>query len=380
MTSVGVTRTNSGAISKTWTARILRLLPRVSQLGVDRRCGDLSITELSTRLFGGNCKEVGRGMHGVVFVGESEFGALALKVIKRTGPFTRGARPRAPSSAKTLPDPEGNIASGVDWVSYGCCKTDTTELDAMRVLMTKVVETDVCNNVVQFVAALDVNDTEGCRCRAYVLRAADGDLDGWLKNAPRSVRAVRACIRQVLYAICTTNCTGVLNNDLYCKNILYEETQVGFRVYHGRIGQRALEFETEGFFFLLADYGLATTTEREHDSLGNDCFPKNRLTPRSLAAVPINKHVLQLDDLSPYARDALAFLMSLGDALPSSHGGFSVVRTLLDELNRVNAKGRMGKNDLATYTLWAMDTLDAVDVPQRADAETLHSVASGCGD
>jgi hypothetical protein len=225
----------------------------------------------------------------------------------------------------------------------------------MRTAMRELVATGRCHNVVQFVAAIDLDGDDGRPCRAYVLSAADGDLEAWLCAAARSLREVRACIRQVLYAVCQMSKSGLLHNDLYGKNILFEQTEAAFVSYEGMIGDRKLTLRTEGFFFSVCDYGLATTTDEEHARLSAECFPENRFHAQSLAAMPTARHVLDVDGLSPWARDTLAFLVSLRRALPRC----ALVRALLAGLDRRNATGTMDLAGLESYVLWAMETVDA---------------------
>ena len=338
---ISMLRTSTGAISKDWVPAVCALLE--SSVAPSEAVTSWTVTRLLQRVFGGNpYREAGRGRHGVIIVGTTSLlGDLALKIIKREGPYTDL---EAPPSAR-------------DWhtlLPAKTCHTDPTELTAMRAVMRELVATDRCHNVVQFVAAIDVEGDDGRPCRAYVLRVADGDLDAWLCATKRTAKELHACLKQVLYAICTLSSSGILHNDLYGKNILFERTAEGFDSYEGTIGRLRLTLQTEGFFFSVADYGLATTQEDEHVSLSAECFPRNRLHAASLGTMPSSRHVLELEGLSPYARDPLAFLIDLRRSLPRS----GIVKALLRELDRRNAKGSMTLVDLEAFVLWAMDAVD----------------------
>lgn len=159
-------------------------------------------------------------------------------------------------------------------------------------------------------------------CYLLVMEKADGNMKEWVHlqkdiNVSNSQKwisephVLMSAVFQIFMAIsaCSQH-INLVHNDLYLKNILYNRISKTTLVYHFRNRTYCL-CDCE-FLFKISDFGICsspTHLDNEH----NDMVLMTKVCRRvnSLLDLDFSNHILEYQNVDPYARDSIVFILSL---------------------------------------------------------------------
>lgn len=173
----------------------------------------------------------------------------------------------------------------------------------------------VCPNFVIFYKAFLTRNHKKTNLHHYLIlmEKADGNLKEWVKtHHSRDLRSFMSCCLQICMAIVSmTSHVDLCHNDLYLKNILFNEIYPTNYTYvcYGR----TYTLPACRFIFKVSDFGICSSPTYLDNSTHmemHDMTPENRHFT-GVTDFEFGKHILEYRNVPPFARDLVVFLRSM---------------------------------------------------------------------
>jgi serine/threonine protein kinase len=173
----------------------------------------------------------------------------------------------------------------------------------------------VCPNFVMFYKAFLTRNYKRTNLHHYLIlmEKADGNLKQWVDTrAGKTLPAYMSCMLQICMAIVSmASHVDLCHNDLYLKNILYNEIYSTHYTYvcYGR----TYTISNCRHLFKISDFGICSSPtylkNQSHMEM-HDMTPEQRHFTGT-ADFDFSKHILEYNNVPPFARDLIVFLRSM---------------------------------------------------------------------
>lgn len=151
------------------------------------------------------------------------------------------------------------------------------------------------------------------------MERADGDFKKWLsitatdssyKHASMTVPFMSAVLQVFMGLAAGGIHLNIVHNDLYLKNILFNRIRPTTLIYQLR--KRTYVITAAKYLFKLSDFGICSSpTHLKNSHMSMTKMTRHRRQVGSLINFDFANHILEYQDVPPFARDAVVFLRSL---------------------------------------------------------------------